>query len=160
MTVYESTRSVLGRARSAENMGMTEPEARRVIVLTLGRDARDMLKTMCAALDIAVEVVVSHHDLPFRLHQHRPMAVISELDPRGLASCSALRGIAAYDADMPILLTTHNDPAIHGTVDALEQLWGLTALRRVDAEPQPQELITFLYEAGQQSGLGRLMPVA
>ena len=159
MTAHAFATSVLGRALTEDSLGMTEQETQRVVVLA-GRDGvSSSLNAMCEALLIELIVIKSHHDLPFRLHHHRPMAVISEIDPQSIASCAALRSIAAYNPDMPILLVAGDDPTVLGTIDAAEQLWSLSSLRRLEAPPAPGDLISFLFEAGRHSGLGRLMPM-
>jgi len=121
---------------------------------------RSVDKAMCDALLIELVAINSHHDLPFRLHHHRPMAVISEIDPQGIASCAALRSIAAYNPEMPVLLVAGDDPNVLGTIDAAEQLWCLSNLHRVAAPPAPSDLIGFLFQAGRHSGLGRLIPMS
>jgi len=139
---------------------MTEQDSHRVLVLTQSEEVPEQLDSMCRALDIGIMPVTSHHDLPFRLHHCRPMAVVSELDPQSLASCAALRCIAAYNPDMPVLLVSGDDPAAMGTIDAAEQLWGLSGLQRLPTLPAPRDLINFLFHAGRQRGFGRLIPVA
>jgi len=159
MTAHAFATSVLGRALPEDSLGMTEQETQRVIVL-VGRDGvSPMLREMCAALLVELVAISSHHDLPFRLHHHRPMAVISEIDPLGIPSCAALRCIAAYNPNMPILLVAGDDPAVLGTIDAAEQLWSLSNLQRLAAAPAAGDLIGFLFQAGRHSRLGRLLPI-
>jgi hypothetical protein len=160
MTARAFATSVLGHALPEDSLGMAEQETQRIIVLA-GRDGvSPMLHAMCDALLIKLVAISSHHDLPFRLHQHRPMAVISEIDPQGIASCAALRSIAAYNPEMPVLLVAGDDPTVLGTIDAAEQLWSLSSLHRLAAIPAPSDLIGFLFQAGRHSGLGRLMPMS
>ncbi len=151
--------SLIGRALSEDSLLMTEQETQRVVVLANQLGVSATMVAMCEALEIEVVAVHSHHELPFRLHHHRPIAVISELDPAGQASCSALRHIAAYDPNMPVLLISGEDPAAQGTIDAAEQLWGLSGLERHRDAPSLSDLIGFLFHAGRQSGLGRLIPL-
>ena len=160
MTAQVFFSSLPGSGLAKETHYVSESEAQSVIVLAGAEGASIRLQRMCAALEIRTVVVVSHHDLPFRLHHTRPIAVISELDPQGLASCAALRTIASYDQDMPVLLVTGDDPLVLGTIDAAEELWQLSGLHRLATAPAPGDLIHFLYRAGRQSGFGRLMPLA
>ena len=160
MTAHAFATSVIGRALPQDTLRMTEQETQRVIVLANPGGISQQLLQMCHALAIELVAVASHHDLPFRLRHHRPMAIISELDPKGTTSCAALRTIAAYDQDMPVLLVAGQDPSVLGTIDAAEQLWRLSALHRLGDAPTANDLIGFLFRAGRRSGLGRLMPVS
>lgn len=159
MTAPAFTGGLPARALACDTMGVLETRAQQVIVLA-GRDGPSVrLLRMCAALEIEVISVTSHHDLPFRLHHTQPMAVISEIDPQGLASCAALRSIASYDQDIPVLLVSGDDPVVLGTIDAAQELWKLSGLCRLATPPSPGDLIHFLYQAGRQAGSGRLMPL-
>jgi DNA-binding NtrC family response regulator len=160
MTAHAFATSVLGRALPEDSLGMTEQETQRVIVLAGSDGVSSTVRAMCDALLIELVAINSHHDLPFRLHHHRPMAVISEIDPQGIASCAALRSIAAYNPEMPVLLVAGDDPTVLGTIDAAEQLWCLSSLHRLAAPPAASDLIGFLFQAGRHSGLGRLIPLS
>ena len=82
MTAHAFATSVIGRALPQDTLRMTEQETQRVIVLANPGGISQQLLQMCHALAIELVAVASHHDLPFRLHHHRPMAIISELDPK------------------------------------------------------------------------------
>jgi hypothetical protein len=146
-------------ARDYNAVGRGE-ETQRVIMLGGGFDLDDTLTGLCEALDIDVIRVASHHDLPLALHRHTPMAVVSAMEVGRMVECSALRSIAAYNPDLPVLLITGDDPALEGFVDVAEQLWGMTQLCRLPEQPGPQDMIRFLFIAGQEAGTGRLMPVS
>ena len=160
MTAHAFPNSVLGHARENDSMFLTDQESPRLVVLTGRSGVSEDLAEMCEALEIDLIAVNSHHDLPFRLHHHRPIGVVSELDPSGLASCAALRSIAAYDSQMPVLLVAGIDPSGLGTIDAAEQLWGLSGLHRLVHAPSRQDLVGFLFKAGRRSGIGRLIPLS
>ncbi len=153
MTAHASPTRLIGPALPEDALCMTETSPRRVLLLT-GRDSpQDAFRLMCqsldvTALDIAMLTVASHHDLPFRLHHARPLAVISTLSTESSTLPNALRCIAAYDQDMPILLITEDDATALGTIDAARQLWGLTRLRRLTHTPAPHDLLDFLCLAG------------
>lgn len=159
MTAHASPTRLIGPALPEDALCMTETSAARVLLLTerdTPHDGRQgscvsPITALCHALEITPLMVVSHHDLPFRLHHARPLAVISLLPPESRALASALRCIAAYDQDMPILLLTDDDATALGTIDAARQLWGLCRLRRLTTAPTPRELLEFLSLAG--SGL-------
>jgi hypothetical protein len=139
---------------------MSETDTRSVIALTETGKASETLEDMAAALHLELVTVRSFHELPFRLHHHRPIAVVLELGPTGQACRSALRCIAAYDPAMHILMNAGDDPNVLGEIDVYENLWGLTALHRMAGPPAPGELIGFLFGAGRDHGFGRLMPAA
>lgn len=160
MTAHATGISLAGRVLGPDSLPMIELETQRVVVLSGPGGVSRGLVHMAAALELELVTVQSHHDLPFRLHHARPIAVISELDPTGQPSCAALRCIATYHQDLPVLLVSGDDPAAHGTIDAVEQLWGLSGLHRLMAPPGPGDLIRFLCLAGRQDGRGRLMPMA
>jgi hypothetical protein len=160
MTARAFFSGLSGSVLAKETHYVSASESPRVIVLTGSEGASTRLQRMCEALEIEIITVTSHHDLPLGLHHMRPMAVISELDPQSLASCAALRCIASYDQDMPVLLVAGDDPAVLGTIDAAQELWKLSGLHRLAAAPAPGDLIHFFYQAGRHSGLGRLMPIA
>ena len=132
----------------------------RILVLD-GNGAGDTtLPALCGALDITLIQAASCHDLPLTLHQHTPIAVISLGDTGKKPTHSALRSIAAYDAGLPVLLISEDDLALDGIADAVEAAWGLSQLSRMRAMPGPQDLIRFLFLAGQRAGTGRLMPLS
>lgn len=159
MTARASGTRLIGRALTEDTLLMTEQETQRVVVMANQAGVSPTMAAMCAALDVEMVIVSSHHDLPFRLHHHRPMAVISELEPAGHASCAALRSIAAYDPRMPVMVVSGSDPAVAGTLDAAEKLWGLSAVRRLPEAPAMGDLIGFLFAAGRHAGIGRLIPL-
>lgn len=159
MTARAFPDRVLGRALQQNTLRMTEQETQRLLVLVGPDGISPQLAMMCQSLDIEVIEVVSHHDLPFRLHHHRPIGVVSELNPCSPASCAGLRSIASYDPAMPVLLVTNADPTILGTLDAAEQLWGLSCLERIADPPSVKDLMRFLFQAGRRLGHGRLLPV-
>jgi hypothetical protein len=67
--------------------------------------------------------------------------------------------VADYDRDMPVLLLTGDDPALLGAVDAVEEIWQLTA---VDKWPQllgVGAVVDFLFRAGRRGDCMRLMSV-
>jgi hypothetical protein len=160
MTAHALATKFLGRALEPEKLGMTEQDGTRLFVLTNGVEASCALQAMTAGLGIQLVTVTSFHELPFRLHHHRPIAVVFELDPLSHACRSGLRSIAAYDPDMPVLLEVGSDPATLGAIDVAEQLWGLGSIYRLPGAPAPADLIGFVFQAERQRGIGHLMPLA
>jgi hypothetical protein len=85
--------------------------------------------------------------------------VLAALPPDTLVMSSTLRCIAAYDADLPVLLLGDDHAALLGTMDAAEQLWGLSHLAVEPCEASHHGLIAFFAKAGQQRRALRLMAV-
>jgi hypothetical protein len=160
MTAHATATHVLGRAVALSALAMSETDTRSVIALTETGKASETLEDMAAALKLELVAIRSFHELPFKLHHHRPIAVVLELSPTAQSCRSALRCIAAYDPATHILMTSGEDPAVLGEIDVYENLWGLTGLHRMAGPPAPAELIGFLFGAGRHHGFGQLMPVA
>lgn len=140
-------------------MSVSEPETQCVVVLDDSDELPGLIADMCAALGIGIIHVGAVHELPFRLHHHRPIAVISAIALSGRSSCAVLRGVAAFNPDLPVMMLATEDPASQGAIDAAEQLWGLTAVTRLGATPGPRDLIGFLFHAGRRDNSGRLVPL-
>lgn len=158
MTAQASATHVLGRALAADVLAMTEQDMECVIVVTDHGQAAPALRQMVSALNMELITVRSFHELPFKLHHHRPIAVVLELSPLGNACRSALRSVASYDQDMHVLLVSGDDPDVLGEIDVTETLWGLTAVQRLMEEPKAADLIGFMFQAGRRKGVGQLMP--
>lgn len=158
MTAQASATHVLGRAVAADALAMTEQDLKCVIVVTEHGQATPALRRMVGALGMELVTVRSFHELPFKLHHHRPIGVVLELDPAGHACRSALRSVASYDPDMDVLLVSGDDPDVLGEIDVTETLWGLTAVHRLMGQPQPADLIGFVFQASRRNGRGQLMP--
>lgn len=158
MTAQAFATHLLGRAMPADALAMSERDTKAVIVMTDSGQASITLCKMASALGIEVITVRSFHELPFRLHHHRPIGVMLELNPLGHSFRSALRSISAYDPDMDVLMVSGDDPVVLGAIDVSENLWGLGALHRLALEPGPADIIAFLFQAGRRNGVGNLMP--
>lgn len=158
MTAQASATHVLGRAVAADALAMTEKDIKCLIVVTDHGQATPALRQMVAALGLELITIRSFYDLPFKLHHHRPIGVVLEVDPLGNACRSALRSVASYNQDMDVLLVCGDDPDVLGEIDVAETLWGLTAIHRLMGEPEASDLIGFVFQAGRRMGLGQLMP--
>ena len=159
MTAHASPTRLIGPALPDASMCMTETG--RPSVLLLGHQTASLAgyEDVCLALDIETMAVASHHELPFRLHQCRPLAVLIDLTPESRALASALRCIAAYNPDIPTLLIAEDCAAVLGTMDAARALWGLARLSRLSPEVSPRTLTPVLFRAGRARGVGRLLPL-
>lgn len=153
------------RTKQPSSRRLWHEHARQTIVVIGAMHAQPAaLAAVCDALDVAVVVAGSSHEVPRALHQHHPIAVIcathQDGDPVGRDLCKSLRSIGAYDPDMPVMIVTIDEPVGLGTVDAAEQLWGLTGLQCIATPPAPHDIVTFLFQAGRRRNTGRLMPVS
>ncbi len=137
-----------------------EPEPQRILVLGRTEALSPLLVAVCEQLDIALVPLRAQHELPMRLHQLRPIAVIGAALDVAADCCGLLRTIAAHDQDMPVLMVTQDEPSVLGAIDVAEQLWGLTAVSLVSAVQAPQDVVGFVFRATRWRDTGRLMPVA
>lgn len=153
------TRGQFSPAQQRAPMPDLEPDAQTVIVLQDASGPSETIVAMCAALEIEIVHVSALYDLPFRLHHHQPVAVIATMDLCERTSCAALRAVAGYNPDLPVMLVAPNDPASQGTIDAAEQIWNLSAITRLTGGPGPRDLIGFLFQAGRWSNTGQLIPL-
>jgi CheY-like chemotaxis protein len=116
------------------------------------------IQTMCEFLNVAVARVSSSNDLTPILQDHRPMAVLAELDSKGQDGCHVMKTVARYDASLPILLLTGHDPHLAGAAEAVEELWGLSSVVKRPFLPRAGEFVEFLCRAGQMGRCLGLMP--
>lgn len=153
------TRGQFSPSHHGAPMTTLKPYTQTIIVLESACSLSEVIVTMCDALEIEIIRVSALHDLPFRLHHHQPVAVISMMDLCERTSCAILRAVAAYSPELPVMLLAPDDPASQGTIDAAEQIWNLSAITRLTTAPGPKDLIGFLFHAGRRSRTGRLIPL-
>ena len=158
MTAHASPTRLIGPALPDASMCMTETG--RPSVLLLGHQTASLAgyEDVCLALDIETMAVASHHELPFRLHHFRPMAVLIDLPSESRALAATLRCIAAYNPDLPSMLIADDNASALGTMDAARALWGLARLGRLPRDVSSRALIPILFRAGRARGVGRLLP--
>lgn len=114
---------------------------------------------VCDFLDLRVEIVSIGRNLAHVLREQRPMAVISDIETTDQDGFHVMKVIAAYNRELPIMLLTDGDAVLMGAADAVQDLWGLTAVTRTSAFPVAGQLVAFLFSAGRQAGCMRLVPV-
>jgi CheY-like chemotaxis protein len=117
------------------------------------------LEAVCDFFSLTVAVVPERTDLMPLLREHRPMAVISDIDGQHQDGFHAMKTVASYDRDLPILLLTGGDPMLMGAADAVQELWNLTMVSRSTSLPLAAQLAEFLFAAGRRAGCMRLVPV-
>ena len=119
----------------------------------------EKLAPVCDFLELRMEVVSAEMDLVQVLREHRPMAVISDVEGENQDGFHVMKVIARYNRDLPIMLLTDGDPMLMGAADAMQDLWGLTSVTRTSEFPAAGQLVAFLFHAGRRAGCMRLVPV-
>ncbi len=118
------------------------------------------IEAICDFLDIGVEHVSSGLDVTYLMREFRPMAVITQVDLAGQDGFHVMQAVAAHDRRLPVMIVTGQDPAMMGAVDAMQEVTGLTTVRLETALPPMGEMVDFLFRAGRQAGIGRMMPIS
>lgn len=118
-----------------------------------------LLTEMCEFLELRIRQVADCHMLRAALREEEPLAVVTETDADADPGCQVMKVVARYDRELPVLLVAGNDPTTLGSLDAIEELWQLTSVRKLEAAVDPDEVMDFLFHAGRRQGNGRLMRV-
>lgn len=136
-------------------------DAKQGVVALVCDDARKIanLAPVCEFLDLRLEVVSSCIDLANVLSEHRPMAVISDIECEDHDGFHVMKEIARYSRDLPVLLLTGGDSVLMGAADAVQDLWGLTAVTSTSEFPMAAQLVAFLVGAGRRAGCMRLIQI-
>jgi CheY-like chemotaxis protein len=139
----------------------TMTAARQGVVVIVSDDpvTIENLSPVCEFLELKMEVVSAGMDLTRTLREIRPMAVISDVDGEDQDGFHAMKLIARYSRDLPIMLLTGGDAVLMGAADAVQDLWGLTSVTRTSGFPVAGQLVAFLFGAGRRAGCMRLVPV-
>ena len=139
----------------------TTTAAQQGIVVVVSDDPATVgnLAPVCEFLELKMEVVSAGKDMTRILRELRPMAVISDVDGEDQDGFHAMKLIARYNRDLPIMLLTDGDAVLMGAADAVQDLWGLTCVTRTSGFPVAGQLVAFLFGAGRRSGCMRLVPV-
>ncbi len=119
----------------------------------------EQLSPVCEFLDLRIEVVPTGVDLEQILMEHRPMAVVSDVEGNEQDGFHTMKMVARYSRDLPILLLTAGDSVLMGAADAVQGLWGLTSVSSTSGFPMAGQLVQFLFSAGRRAGCMRLIPI-
>lgn len=152
--------SPIDATRDIEFLG-TAPANRQALVMIVS-DAPEtvaQLEQVCGFFDLGVEIVASDENLMQMLRLNRPMAVITDVDGVAQDGFHAMRVVAAYDRDLPIMVLTHGEPVLMGAADAMQELCDLTMVSRTSAKPLAGQLAEFLFVAGRRAGCMRLVQI-
>jgi CheY-like chemotaxis protein len=139
----------------------TEVVASQGVVAIVSDDQATIgnLTPVCEFLDLKVELVSTAADLSHVLRDLNPMAVISDVEACGQDGFHTMKQVARYCRDLPVLLLTGGDSMLMGAADAVQDLWGLTAVTSTSEFPVAGQLVAFLFNAGRRAGRLRLLPV-
>ena len=129
-----------------------------VVVVEDGRRLSQAIYEICDFLEVSVEHLASEQDLAPVLAKLRPMAVLAQIDAVGQDGCHVMKTVADHDPSLPILLLIGDDPALAGAADAVEEIWGLSAVTKRPVLPGMGDLVDFLFRAGQKGHCLGLMP--
>jgi len=137
------------------------PANRQAVVLIAcdSPETTAQLQQICAFFDLGTELAESDEDMLAILREHRPMAVIADIDGRTQDGFHAMRVVASYDHDLPVMVMTHGDAVLMGAADAIQELFNLTMVTRTTAKPLAGQLAEFLFAAGRRAGCMRLIRV-
>jgi CheY-like chemotaxis protein len=138
---------------------MTAAKQGVVAIVSDDPETIEKLSPVCEFLDLKVQIVSTAADLDHVLREHRPMAVVTDVDGEAQDGFHAMKQVARYSRDLPILLLTAGDAVLMGAVDAVQAIWGLTSVSSTSEFPIAGQLIGFLFNAGRRAGCMRLVPV-
>jgi CheY-like chemotaxis protein len=117
------------------------------------------ISPVCEFLSLRVEVISAGTDLTTALRTEKPLALIADVEGTDHDGFHAMKLVARYNPDLPILLLTGGDPTLMGAADAVQELWNLTQVTQTGAYPLAGQLVSFLFSAGRRAGCMRLVPV-
>jgi CheY-like chemotaxis protein len=138
---------------------VTVPKQNVVAIVSDNPDTIEQLSPVCEFLDLKIEVVSAGADLEQVLQEHRPMAVVSDVEGEAQDGFHTMKQVARYSHDLPVLLLTAGDSVMMGAADAVQALWGLTSVTSTSAFPIAGQLVQFLFNAGRRAGCMRLIPI-
>jgi DNA-binding LytR/AlgR family response regulator len=114
---------------------------------------------ICDFLSLPMECVSTGSDLGAILAAWQPMAVICELDGGAQDGCHVMKLVAAHDAALPILLVTGSDATLIGAAEAVEEIWHLSGVVKLQDAPGLGDVVEFLFRAGRFGGSSNLLSV-
>jgi DNA-binding NtrC family response regulator len=119
----------------------------------------ELAEAACEFLGFEALRVQADDDLFAMLDMRRPLAVITTLESKQQDACYVLMTVASYDRDLPVLVIADRNEAFLGAVDAVEEMWGLTAVEKSARSPNFGGLVDFALRAGKVSKDLHLVPV-
>ena len=141
-------------------LGTLSAQQQGIVVIVSDNSATlEQLAPVCEFLDLRMEVVATGQDLSRVLSEQTPMAAIVDVDGQDQDGFHTMKLIARNNRGLPIMLLTGGDPALMGAADAVQDVWGLTAVTLSSDFPIAGQLVGFLFNAGRAAGCMRLVPV-
>ncbi len=114
---------------------------------------------ICDFLSLPMERVGTDSDLGSLLADRQPLAVICELEGGVQDGCHVMKTIATHDPNLPIMLITGADASLIGAADAVEELWALSNVLKLQDAPGLGDVVDFLFRSGRFKGTSGLLPV-
>lgn len=130
-----------------------------VFIVSDDPDRHMKIAPVCDFLDLDVQIVTAEDDLLSLLRMQRPMALVADIEGAQQDGFHAMKLVAGYNRDLPVMLLTDGDPAMMGAAEAIQELWGLRAVTLTSAYPAAGQIVAFLFSAGRVAGHMRLVPV-
>ena len=148
-------------AINAGSFGHNDRRRKQGLVAIVSDDPAtiERLAPVCEFLDLKIEVVSVGTELERVLREHRPMAIVTEVEGESQDGFHTMKQVARHSRDLPILLLTEGDAVLMGAVDAVQELWGLTSVTTTSEFPMAGQIVAFLFNAGRRAGCMRLIPV-
>ena len=149
------------RPRQKTRLPITQTVATQPVVVIVSDDPclAMSLEVVCDFLEIGLEHISSSDDLMTVLENHRPMALVTEMDGRDQDGFNVMMTVSRFDPDLPVMLLTNNDPVLTGAAEAIEELCGLLSVVKSPRIPKIGDLVDFFFTAGRKKGSVRFMPV-
>ncbi len=114
---------------------------------------------ICEFLNVPMERVTTDSDLSSLLRLLQPMAVICELEGGVQDGCHIMKMVATHDPSLPIMLVTGTDGSLIGAADAIEEIWALSSVVKLQDTPGLGDVVDFLFRSGRFGGNAGLAPV-
>lgn len=111
-------------------------------------DQARSVRSMCESLGARVESLNRSSCVAEILRYMEPCAVISEIALDGRDGFDVMKLVAEYNRNLPLLMLTGRDPVVLGAVDAIEEIWELTDVWRMEQPPSLAGLRAFIGAAG------------
>jgi len=110
-------------------------------------------------LGVRLECVRSAMELEAVMRIEQPMAVIWDLAGGSVDSGQLLAKVAEYDPDLALLIVADDNPPALRLIEAMVEILGLTAVRKLFCRPELHDIVEFLFQAGRKSGGFRVLSV-
>ena len=134
-----------------------EPVTRPVLIVRDEQSNNHFLDVICEFFGIRAEHANNGDPLGPLLRSSQPMAVIADLDGPEQDGFHVMMTVAEHDPSLPVLLLTHDEPALLGAVDAIQEMWGLERVMTMTGPREIGRMVDFLCHAARDAGLPRMM---